>query len=245
MTVTGYQPASPSTNPVGDHYPVVDASLPRGPPCFTAITSFKSAEPHTAGGTGDFAESPPQARFAVILDSRPPTSWPPAPPVDIDLLTEFVGTDIVGNFPICDMKKVDMSSYNIGKPLHERRELILYRLLEPLPPDDDANSHIVVHAYTADRNGLLMLGNQMGIGKKFGRAASLSYSLVVHVNATDATMKGDGWWIQEVMFPRAAAGRGIVESKLWSPEGVHVATEYQDGLVQAYEPRRNGSMTKL
>jgi acyl-CoA thioesterase len=156
-----------------------------------------------------------------------------------------VGTDIVGSFPIVDMKKVDMSSFNKGKPLHERRELILYRLLEPLPAEEDANSHIVVHAYTVDRNGLLMLGNQMGMGKKFGRAASLSYSLVVHVNADEAVMKGEGWWVQEVMFPRAAAGRGIVESKIWSPEGLHVATEYQDGLVQAYEARRNGRTIRL
>lgn len=246
MSVTAYQPATPSTNPTGDHYPVTDDSLPRGPPCFTAITSFKSSEPHTAGGRVFAAEPPPQERFSSILSSRPPTAWPPAPPVDIDILTDLVGTDIVGKFPIVDMKKVDMSAFNKGKPLHERRDLILYRLLAPLPADEDANAHVVVHAYTIDRNGLLMLANQMGIGRNFGRAASLSYSLVVHVNAEEAVMKGDGWWVQEVCFPRAGAGRGIVMSKVWSPEGVHVATEYQDGLCQAYEerPRKNAG-TKL
>jgi acyl-CoA thioesterase len=58
--------------------------------------------------------------------------------------------------------------------------------------------------------------------------------LVVHVNAEEAVMREgeDQWWVQEMWFPRAAAGRGVVESKIWSPQGVHVATEYQDGLIQ-------------
>jgi hypothetical protein len=112
------------------------------------------------------------------------------------MLTSLIGTDVVGTFPAVDMKKVDMTSYNKDKPLHEQRELILYRLLRPLPSDGadgwDANAHICAHAYAIDRNGLLMLGNLLGIGNAFGRAASLSYSLVVHVNAEEAVMRGDG-----------------------------------------------------
>lgn len=195
------------------------------------------------------AEPPAQERFASILSSRPPEEWPPSPPADIDMVTDFVGKDIVGSFPGVDMKKVDMTAYNAGKPLHEKRELILYRLLTPLPSDGtdgwDANAHICAHAWTIDRNGLLMLGNLLGIGHAFGRAASLSYSLVVHVNAEEAVMEGDGWWIQECCFPRAAAGRGVIMSKVWSPEGLHVATEYQDGLCQAAEGSRGRPVEKL
>jgi hypothetical protein len=206
------------------------------------MASFKSSEPHTADGTADAAESPPQQRFASILSSRRGEDWPPAPPVDIAMLTALVGTDIVGTFPGLDMKKVDMTAYNAGKPLHEQRELILYRLLRPLPSDGtdgwDANAHVCAHAYAIDRNGLLMLGNLLEIGDRFGRAASLSYSVVVHVNAEEAVMEGEGWWVQECCFPRAAAGRGVIMSKIWSPEGVHVLTEYQDGLCRAYEEAR-------
>jgi hypothetical protein len=148
---------------------------------------------------------------------------------------ELVGDGVVGSFPIVDMRKVDASAYNAGRPLHERRELILYRLLAPLPAEgSDANAHVLVHAFEADRNGLLMLGNHLGFGWKFGRAASLSYSFVVHVNVEEAVMHYEDprWWVQEVCFPRAAAGRGIIMSKIWSPDGVHVATEYQDGLCR-------------
>lgn len=134
---------------------------------------------------------------------------------------------------------MDMSRWNDGKPVHERRELILYRLLKPLPVEegegnDGPNAHIAAHAFVADRNGLLMAANHLGLGWSLGRAASLSYSFVVHVNASEAVMEGEGWWVQEVWFPRAGKGRGIVESKIWSPEGVHVATEYQDGLIQGW-----------
>jgi hypothetical protein len=63
----------------------------------------------------------------------------------------------------------------------------------------------------------------------------------MHVNAEAAVMREeDGWWVQEAWFPRMAAGRGIVESKIWSPGGVHVATEYQDGLIQGMSGEREG-----
>lgn len=236
-TVTAHQPAAQSANPSGDPFPASDAAAsPAGPPCFTAITSFKQPEPHSGGAS--VAEEPAQSRFSQLLASRPARDWPPAPPIDIDGVVAMAGADVVGTFPVVDMRKVDMAAHNDGRPLHERRELLLYRLLKPLPADGtdgwDANAHVLVHAFEADRNGLLMLGNHLGFGFRFGRAASLSYSFVVHVNVEEAVMRYEDprWWVQEVSFPRASAGRGVVMSKIWSPDGVHVATEYQDGLCR-------------
>lgn len=153
--------------------------------------------------------------------------------MDIAAVVANLPSQEVGTFPIVEMRKVDMTAFNKGKPLDRKRELLLYRLLAPLPASDP-DSHILTHAYEADRNGLLMIGNHVGFGFDFGKAASLSYSFVVHVNPSDAMMKfgEDEWWIQEASFPRLEAGRGIVESKIWSPTGVHVATEYQDGIIQ-------------
>ncbi|KAL2127730.1 hypothetical protein VTI74DRAFT_10259 [Chaetomium olivicolor] len=238
LSVTAYQPSQPSTNPQGDHFPLADASLPLSPPCFTAICSLKLPEPDSVGVSTQ--EPPPQQRFASILSSRKPEDWPPAPPVDITGVVEVLGADQKGRFPVAIMHKVDMTSYNASRPVHERRELLLYKLRAPLPSDGthgfDANAHVVAHAYIADRNGLLMAGNHIGFGYSLARAASLSYTFVMHVNAEQAVMREeDGWWVQEAWFPRNAAGRGIVESKIWSPWGVHVATEYQDGLIQGLE----------
>ncbi|KAI1659831.1 Thioesterase/thiol ester dehydrase-isomerase [Daldinia decipiens] len=227
--VTVRQPLSSSTNPAGDHFPLADAELPLGPVCFNALVSFRPSvvSQHVA------QELPAQTRFADILSSRPPSAWDPAPHIDIAKTVGEFPMRNPGTFPVVDMKKVDLAAFNEGKPLHERRELLLYRLLAPLPVDHP-DSHICAHAYEADRNGLLMIGNHVGFGYNFGRAASLSYSFMVHVNPEDAVMSygEDEWWIQEACFPRLEAGRGVIMSKIWSPKGVHVATEYQDGLCQ-------------
>lgn len=179
-------------------------------------------------------ETPAQSRFADILGSRVPGEWDPSPPIDIASIVAAVPRDFVDTFPAVEMRKVDMTPYNEGRPVHERRDLVLYRLLAPLPASDP-NAHVLVHAFEADRNGLPMIGNHVGIGLNYGRGASLSYSFVVHVNSADAVMKygEDQWWVQEVCFPRVEAGRGVLMCKIWSPEGVHIATEYQDGILQS------------
>ncbi|ORY62462.1 thioesterase-like superfamily-domain-containing protein [Pseudomassariella vexata] len=236
LFVTARQPTRPSTNPQGDHFPIDDAELPLGPVCFNSLVSFRPAGLSQL----DAQEASVQARFSNLLRSRPPAEWDPAPLTDIDVLKAALGpTKEPGSFPIVDMKKVDLTTFNSGKPLHERRELLLYRLLAPLPASN-TDAHILTHAFEADRNGLLMVGNHCGFGFEFGKAASLSYSFVVHVNPKDTIMQYkagigigmDEWWIQEASFPRVEAGRAIIMSKIWSPTGVHVATEYQDGILR-------------
>ncbi|KAI8946726.1 Thioesterase/thiol ester dehydrase-isomerase [Xylaria longipes] len=258
LLVTARQPASPSTNPEGDHYPTIDADLPSGPVCFSALVSFRPS------GISQFDAQEPSAqeRFADILSSRRPTEWDPTPITDIAAVLDGIpgSRQAMGLFPGLEMRKVDMRAYNNSRPFHERRELILYRILAPLPANtsddvegndrdgdgdgrckiDGPDAHICAHAYGADRNGLLMIGHHAGFGHNFGRAASLSYSFVIHVNAEEAVMTytegDDQWWVQEACFPRVQAGRGIVHSKIWSPQGIHVASMYQDGIIRR-QPR--------
>ncbi|KAI0465989.1 Thioesterase/thiol ester dehydrase-isomerase [Xylaria cf. heliscus] len=253
LLVTARQPASPSTTPEGDHYPIADADLPPGPVCFSAMVSFRP------DGLSQFdAQEPsPQERFADILNSRRPMEWDPAPITDIEAALDMIpgARQAIGLFPGLDMRKVDMRAYNEHRPFHERRELILYRLLAPLPVNDTSgdaegngsgrcavagpDAHVCAHAYGVDRNGLLMIGHHAGFGRDLARAASLSYSFVMHVNAEEAVMTcgdEDQWWVQEACFPRVQAGRGIIHSKIWSPRGVHVASMYQDGIIRR-QPR--------
>lgn len=239
--VVARQPTTPSTSPSQDHYPASDASLPLGPVCFSSVVSFRLPETSQAV----YQEPAAQDRFAAILASRAPEQWVPAPPLDIDAFTRVVPRDFVGTFPVVEMRKVDMRAFNDGKPVHERRELILYRLLAPLPADDPS-AHVLVHAYESDRNGFLMITNHAGYGFEYGKVASLSNSIVVHTNPAGAVMKGDGWWIQEVLMPRLESGRGLLHSKIWSPEGVHVASCFQDGICRKREPqRKKGGKGKL
>lgn len=175
-------------------------------------------------------EPSPQERFASILQSRAPHEWEVSPQADSDLVREAFPAVGHGTFPMIDMHKVDMTSFNEGKPMPERRQLILYRPCKPIL-EDDVNGHISVHAYESDRNGLLMAANHLGYGYSLGHVASLTYSFYVNVNADEAVMRGDGWWVQEIWWPRFSAGRVLQETKLWSPEGKHVASGYQDGIV--------------
>lgn len=375
FSVTARQPQQPTSSPSGDHYPLSDAvNSPMGPICFTALVSFRPA----SSSQVVTQEDPPQHRFAHILDSRPPHKWDPAPLVDIDRVVAMLPPGKkrgAGTFPCVDMKKVDMSDYNRGRPLHERRELILYRrILSPAEQEkkrkqeqernkkggkqvemEDPDAHILTHAFEADRNGLLMCGNHVGFGSSLARAATLSYSFVVHVSPEEAIMRSqqpkqrrpeederyqhqhqlelqqqhqdkmrelheherqrrssstsypptlslpfspsagpskhsshdhdpngrsehhgrnviqhfkheddkyddkdqeedeeagnrDEWWIQEATFPRVEANRCVVLSKIWSPQGKHVATEYQDGIIQSREgadPRMAHRTSKL
>ncbi|XWW94625.1 hypothetical protein V2A60_002570 [Cordyceps javanica] len=204
--------------------------------CFTCLTTFKRSMP----SPDDVQEKQsPQVRFAGILARKPPQEWERPFIVHIDSVQEQVvrsGQTGPGTFPALEMYRVDMSEYNKDRAVPERRELILYRPYKTIPKDDP-NAHIVCHAFEADRNGLTMLGCHLGYGHRWGRAASLSYAFYVHVNAEEAVM-GDGWWIQEASWPRVAAGRCTMVSKIWSPEGKHVASGYQDGMVVPEDPSK-------
>ncbi|KAJ2905917.1 hypothetical protein MKZ38_003705 [Zalerion maritima] len=232
--VTAAQPSAPSTNPDGDNFPIDDSTLPMGQSCFQALVSFKTAE-----STQRHEQEPSvQSRFKNILESRIPMDWPPAPPLDISGILDAIPmvSRMVGTFPALEMRKVDMTTYNKDKPLYERRELILYRLLAPLPKDASPSEHALVHVYECDRNGLLMLANHLGYGDRLGGVASLTWTYVIHGNIDESRIEfgEDEWWVQEACWPRAGSGRGIIMSKIWSPEGDHVATEYQDGVSRRW-----------
>ncbi|KAK1965169.1 acyl-CoA thioesterase II [Colletotrichum sublineola] len=233
--------ATSSRKEYDDNFLLEDAESELGDVCFTCICTLKRPEE----GRIDSQDEPPQIRFADILGTKSPRDWPHAPAVDVEEIKAMLPDVGETTFPVVDMHKVDMTAYNEGKPATERKELILYRLKSPLPADDP-NSHVAVHAFESDRNGLLMIGNHNGLGWNLGTAASLTYKFVVHVNADQAVMKDpsgpeDGWWIQEASFPRAGQGRGVLVCKMWSPEGIHVATGYQDGIVR----ERRGERPKL
>ncbi|KAL7946994.1 thioesterase-like superfamily domain-containing protein [Trichoderma barbatum] len=224
--VQARQPTEASNVPAGP-YPESDAKRPLGSVTFACLTTFKRPTPSPAELQ---IKGSAQERYADILSQRAPDEWEASPQLDVDAVTAMFPNAGHGGFPMLDMYKVDMRAYNADKEVPERRELLLYRPFKPIP-EDDANAHIVAHAYEADRNGLIMLTNALGWGFNLGSAASLSYAFYVHVNADEAVMKGDGWWIQEVCWPRVSAGRGLMESRIWSPEGKHVASAYQDGIA--------------
>ena len=226
------QPRNPAAATAGP-FLESDARQPLQGVCFTCIITLKRPLP----GIDDL-QTPvsAQQRYADILSCKRPNQWEPCPQADIDLIKSLFPGAGHGAFPILDMYKVDMKDFNKTRELADRRELLLYRPLRPIPKDD-VNGHIACHTFAADRNGLTMLGNLLGYGWNLGSVGSLSYSFYVHTNAEEAVMSDDGWWLLEAAWPRVSAARGMMEAKVWSPEGKHVASAYQDGMVSpAKEP---------
>jgi hypothetical protein len=169
-----------------------------------------------------------------------------------------------------------MSAHNDALCPLDRRQLILYSIRGSLPPilkspppaksrtisyKREANLHACTHLYASDRNSLFIIPNHLGLGDKFTRMASLSHTVIFHVdaeqlflpneptdkppNAAPTQMEGNGsanpdpkakerkWFVQESWTTRVSGGRGLHTSRLWDPEsGVHLATTIQDGLIR-------------
>ncbi|KAG5925635.1 hypothetical protein E4U42_004109 [Claviceps africana] len=221
------QPAQPSSDREGP-FPESDAELPLKEICYSCIKTFKRPTENI-----DDVQSPESAqkRYADLLSQRAPDQWEHAPQFDVDINNALFPGAGHGAFPVLDIYKVDMSRWNEGKEVPDRRQLLLYRPISPIPRND-INGHIACHAFETDRNSLTMIANHMGYGMNMGVAATLSCCFFVHTNPEDAVMEGDGWWIQEINWPRVVAGRAMMESRIWSPQGKHVASAFQDGLVK-------------
>lgn len=179
-----------------------------------------------------------QQMYSSILSQRAPDEWDSCPQLDLEPTVQRFPNAGHGAFPILDMYKVDMTNFNRDKPYTDRRELLFYRPHKPIA-QDDPNAHITAHAYASDRNGLLMLANHVGFARSFKKAATLSYSFYVHSNANEAVMDDKGWWLLEFRWTRADAERCIMETKIWSPEGKHIASGYQDGVLASHDNAKN------
>jgi acyl-CoA thioesterase len=172
-----------------------------------------------------------------------------------------------------------MKAYNSPRHPLDRRQLIFYSIRGSLPPISkqpsqslsvsskkpsfarEANLHAIAHLYASDRNSLFIIPNHLDLEDKFTRMASLSHTVIFHVDADklfllnepadkpsnaaptqiseneaaspDESAKRRKWFMQESWTMRAQGGRGLHTSRLWDPEsGAHLATTLQDGLIR-------------
>jgi acyl-CoA thioesterase II len=112
------------------------------------------------------------------------------------------------------------------------------------------NLYACAHMYASDKNSLLLIPRALG-HKTWSAMASLTLTVVFHHHGEalrmidwDAGQEEDGkglprkWFIQEGWTPTSGENRAIHESYLWSPEGVLLATSYQDSLLRLEKPAR-------
>lgn len=51
-------------------------------------------------------------------------------------------------------------------------------------------------------------------------------------NKKEAAQEEARWFCQENWTPRSGGGRGIIESKIWANDGMHIASSWQDGMMR-------------
>jgi acyl-CoA thioesterase len=51
------------------------------------------------------------------------------------------------------------------------------------------------------------------------------------------SLDGKAWFVQEMSSSRGGEGRGLIESRIWSPSGTLVATTVQDALFRKAQAR--------
>lgn len=143
--------------------------------------------------------------------------------------------------PGLDTRRADMTPYNVSRSAFDRRQLYYYRIIGSLPPDD-ANLHACAHLYASDRNSLFIVANHMDVTDRYTEGfrptmGSLSHTVVFHVPGKDLMMTEEGsgerrWFCKEDWTTRAAGGRGIHQSRLVGPGGLHVGSSWQEGMVR-------------
>ncbi|KAF2417416.1 acyl-CoA thioesteras-like protein [Tothia fuscella] len=239
---------------------------------FTCTCSFKRAETSPI----DYQETVDiQNKYKVVLEGKGKFDHSDSPSQDSTWFQETYLPQHPNHFnPVggLHLRKVTMAAYNNPRAPIDRRQLIFYSVRGAMPSPTtpnlhsntkgppfsrEANLHAVAHLYASDRNSLFIIPNHLGTDKDWTRMASLSHTVIFHVNADklfapdepgaipanvvstemDGLESGDSrkrkWFMQETWTTRAAGGRGLHTSRLWDPDtGVHLATTMQDGLVR-------------
>ena len=202
--------------------------------CFTSICAFKKPEATVNDRQHDVAVG---EKYAAALAGRQPTDFEPCPGVDSPY---YWARGQIDRFPGLEMRKADLSAYNAGRGALDKRQLHYYRVVGDMPASE-SNLHAAAHLYASDRNGLFPVPNFVGVGDAYSSVASLSHTVVFHVEADGLSMAelgADGvqtprWFNHEIQVERIAHGRGLVRGTCRrDSDGLHVYTHYQDGQIR-------------
>ena len=83
----------------------------------------------------------------------------------------------------------------------------------------------------AEENADFKGGND---GKQIGMMVSLDHLIFFH---NPRSFRADEWMLTEMESPWAGDGRGLVFQKIWTKDGVLIATCVQEGVVRLQQPK--------
>lgn len=111
-----------------------------------------------------------------------------------------------------------------GEPAHAR---LWIRVNGELP--SDPLSHTAAFTYASDMTllGATLLPHGIFIGSGQVQAASLDHTIWFH-----RPFPADQYWLYDQHSPTATGGRGLALARVFTPDGVLVATVAQEGLIR-------------
>jgi acyl-CoA thioesterase len=188
------------------------------------------------------------------LEGKRIQDHPQAPGADVKWYRQRLSEGTVKEkvFPGAEIRKVDMTRYNerINRA-DEYRQLHFYCIVGNAGPD--LNLHACAHLYASDRNSMYLIPNAV---KEWGQPgmvsmSSLSHTVVFHTGGEGLRWKEEeeeeehgekGYFCQEAWTSRSGGNRAVHESRIWSREGLLVATTLQDGVVRVVmDPKKDRS----
>lgn len=217
--------------------------------CFTCTVSFKTDEDSNLD-----VQEPVNLweKYDSVLAGKTPDDFSEAPGMDVPWYWKLLENGHPNDkFPGLKTKKADMRVYNEPRKPLERRQLIFYKPIGELPLD--LNLHMCAHLYASDRNSLFIVANHYGVGGSFSQMGSLAHTVIFHAplkelmfqaRQSSGSPQGE-WFCKEDRTDRASAGRGMFHSRVWSPNGTHIISIMQDGMIRVGEPPKGKSRGRL
>ncbi|KAL4876408.1 thioesterase-like superfamily-domain-containing protein [Aspergillus karnatakaensis] len=215
--VIARQPTTPSDE---CPFPKSDGDKELGPVAFALTCSFKQRETgpgywlHFNGKKyGDILQKDPNSHPQHVYFNGP----------------NGAASIKLADFPSIDIRTPDLQAYTAQNPGTAHRRLHVYRASEQL--DLDPNLMAGLHAYVSDRAGLSVLLHAFGTSD-LGISGSLSHKIIFHVSPEEMVLSEKSWFVQEMSSSRGGEGRGVIDSRIWSPSGELVVTTIQDALFR-------------
>lgn len=127
---------------------------------------------------------------------------------------------------VVEVRVIDRAEFEVAKPRFEKR-LVWMRLRGVLP--EDPAIHAAALAYASDRTLLSTALRPVGImpTDPKHRGTSLDHTMWFH-----HPPRFDDWLLYVSECPIAHAARGLIFGSMYTPDGRHLATVAQEGLIR-------------
>ncbi|MEI2712924.1 MAG: acyl-CoA thioesterase II [Nocardioides sp.] len=176
-------------------------------------------------------------KVEVGLDHQEPMPdvRPPEQSVDISSLVRQRGPGEAAEFARewggLDVRYVGTSRLGLPEdPAHPARVQVWIRVNGDL--GDDPLHHQAAFTYASDLTllGASLVPHDLYISSPGVRAASLDHTIWFH-----RPFRPDRWWLYDQVSPTAVSGRGLALARVFSQDGILVATVAQEGLIRVVD----------